>query len=182
VWDRQSGGTLKVSQGLGGLATGGASFSPSVSADGRYVAYGSDATNVVAGDTNGTADVFVWDRQDGATVRASQAPGGLATNGSSSSPSVSADGRYVAYGSDASSIVAGDTSGARNVFVWDRQTGDTVKVAQVPGGGSTNDNSYDPSVSADGRFVAYESYASNIVPGDTNDEQDVFVWDRLGTW
>jgi Tol biopolymer transport system component len=181
VWDRLGGATVRVSQAPGGFTTDGASSGPSLSADGRYMAFASDASNLVPDDTNGVRDVFVWDRQGGGLARVSQAPGGLAANGSSFGPSVSADGRYVAYGSYASSIVTGDSNNGADVFVWDRQSGGTVKVSQAPGGGATNDDSYDPSVSADGRIVAYDSYASNIVPGDTNEREDVFVWNRFGT-
>src|SRR5207249_6721018 len=111
---------------------------PALSADGRFVAFGSDATNLVAGDTNGTTDVFVHDRQTGTTERVSVASGG-GTQGNGKSggffafPALSADGRFVAFQSDATNLVAGDTNGATDVFVHDRQTG-TTEPASVPSG------------------------------------------------
>ena len=93
------------------------SFDPAISADGRFVAFSSDATNLVPGDTNGTADVFVRDRQTGTTRRVSVGPGGAQGNGDSVDPALSADGRFVAFESDATNLVPGDTNGVDDVFV-----------------------------------------------------------------
>ncbi len=150
---------------------------PAMSADGRFVAFESSASNLVAGDTNGRYDVFVRDRLAGVTRRVSVGAGGQANNGSDS-PAISADGRFVAFYSDASNLVAGDTNGRSDVFVRDRLAGVTRRVS-VGAGGQANSESFGPAISADGRFVAFYSYASNLVAGDTNGRSDVFVRDRL---
>jgi len=181
VHDRQTGQTTRVSvasdgtQARSGTIYG--SLSPSISADGRYVAFHSYATNLVSGDTNLSSDVFVHDRQTGQTTRVSVASDGTQANNVSADPSISADGRYVAFVSFADNLVSGDT-GYVDVFVHDRQTGQTTRVSVATGGGQANGNSYGPSISADGRYVAFESDATNLVSGDTNFSTDVFVHDR----
>ncbi|MFT4188321.1 MAG: S-layer homology domain-containing protein, partial [Aeromicrobium sp.] len=151
----------------------------SMSADGRYVAFPSGASDLVAGDTNGSWDVFVRDMQTGVTRLVSATPSGGSGNEESGygATSVSADGRYVAFDSSASDLVTGDTNGSGNVFVRDMQTGQTSLVSATSSGGGGNDNSWDPSVSADGRYVAFDSSASDLVAGDTNGARDVFVRD-----
>ena len=121
------------------------------------------------GDTNEATDVFVRDRQTGATRRVSVGPGGVQGDSSSFTPSISADGRFVAFSSSASNLVPDDINGIPDVFVRDRQTGTTRRVSVGPGGVQGNSSSFDPAISADGRFVAFISAASNLVPGDTND-------------
>ncbi len=155
-----------------------ASFRPSISADGRFVAFDSGATNLVAGDTNGVSDVFVHDRQTGATTRASVSSSGAQGNNHSSSPSISADGRFVAFDSFATDLVTGDTNGANDAFVHDRQTGATTRVSVSSSGAQGSSHSVDASISADGRFVAFYSHATNLVVGDTNGVYDIFVHDR----
>lgn len=149
-----------------------------VSADGRFVAFSSIASTLVAGDTNGAYDVFVHDRQTGATSRVSLSSTGAQTNHHSRHPVVSADGRYVAFWSDASNLVAGDTNSSADVFLHDRQTGQTSRLSVATDGSQGNNTSYYPSISADGRFVSFSSMASNLVNGDTNANWDVFVHDR----
>jgi Tol biopolymer transport system component len=180
VHDRQIGVTSRVSVKTDGTQGNGGSFQPSISADGRYIAFLSEASNLVAGDTNGAYDVFVHDRQTGAISRVSVASDGAQGDNysHSSSTSISADGRFVAFVSGASNLVAGDTNGAYDVFVHDRQTGATSRVSVKTNGTEGNGISYPPSISADGRFVAFVSQASNLVAGDTNETHDVFVHDR----
>jgi Tol biopolymer transport system component len=178
VYDRQSGTTERVSVGSAGAQGNDASWNPSISADGHYVAFWSFASNLVAGDTNGSEDVFVHDRQSGATERVSVGSGGTQGNGRSNYPSISADGRYVAFSSEASNLVSGDTNGSHDVFVHDRQSGATARVSVSSGGVEGNRWSQVPSISADGRYVAFLSFASSLVPGDTNGREDVFVHDR----
>jgi Tol biopolymer transport system component len=178
VRDRQTGETRRVSVASDGTEGNGVSYQPSLSADGRYVAFRSEASNLVAGDTNQTWDVFVHDRQTGETQRVSVASDGTQGNGISYQPSLSADGRYVAFHSDASNLVAGDTNGTADVFVHDRHTGETRRVSVASDTTPGNDYSYEPSLSADGRHVVFSSFATNLVAGDTNARVDVFVHDR----
>jgi Tol biopolymer transport system component len=175
-----AGDTTRVSVASDGTqGSGGDSIRNSISADGRYVAFSSDASNLVSGDTNGTSDVFVHDRQSGQTTRVSVASDGTQGNSLSGSPSISADGRYVAFLSGASNLVSGDVNGYwDDVFVHDRQTGQTTLVSVASDGTQESLFSDQPSISADGRYVAFESLASNLVSGDTNSEWDVFVHDR----
>ena len=174
--------TQRMSVNSSGLEGNGYSYSPSTSADGRYVAFHSLASNLAPGDTNGFYDVFVHDRITGTTERVSVSTGGAQGDGDSSygyTPSISADGRYVAFSSLATTLVAGDVNGFADVFVHDRQTGTTELVSVATGGAQGNNDSVAPSISGDGRYVAFESLASNLVGGDTNGTWDVFVRDRL---
>jgi hypothetical protein len=154
----------------GAEATGGDSFSPALSADGRYVAFASDATNLVPGDTNNATDVFVYDRQARTTTRVSVAAGGGQAGDASFSPSLSADGSVVAFLSRATDLVAGDAAGGENVFVRDLRAARTIRVSS---GGAAS-----PALSADGRVVAFASTSATLVPDDTNGESDVFAFDR----
>ena len=178
VHDRQTGATTRVSVYSGGVQGNGGSYDPSISADGRYVAFDSTAVNLVTGDTNATGDVFVHDRQTGATTRVSVDSSGVQGNGGSYRPSISADGRYVAFDSTADNLVTGDTNATDDVFVHDRQTGATTRVSVDSSGGQGDNGSYRPSISADGRYVAFEADASNLVSTDTNITGDVSVHDR----
>src|SRR5881409_3649136 len=184
VHDRLTGTTERVSVASGGTEGNDASLGFALSADGRFVAFESAATDLVAGDTNGVSDVFVHDRQTGRTERVSVASGGAQGNGNSGligfafPPALSADGRFIAFVSFATNLVAGDTNGATDVFVHDRLTGTTERVSVASGGTEGNDASLGPALSADGRFVAFQSDATNLVAGDTNGATDVFVHDR----
>ena len=171
--------TTRVSVGPGGVeATGGESYSPALSADGRYVAFASDATNLVgADDTNSATDVFVYDRQAKTTTRVSLGPGGAQGDGISYNPKMSADGALVAFTSAATNLVAGATGDGENVYLRDVKAGTTTRVSPGSGSGSGGSAS-PPSLSADGRFVAYASAAATLVPGDPNNAPDVFVFDR----
>ena len=168
----------RVSLGPGGVQANEPSFLPALSRDGRFVAFYSAATNLVAGDTNGVTDVFIRDRQNGSTNRVSIGPGGTQGNDSSLNPAISADGRFVAFDSFASNLVPGDRNGATDIFVRDRELGTTRRVSVGPGGVQANEASTAAAVSANGRFVAFDFFASNLVPGDDNFARDVFVHDR----
>ncbi|MEU5583238.1 RICIN domain-containing protein [Streptomyces huasconensis] len=178
VRDRVAGTTQRVSVATNGTQGNSWSFAPSVSADGRYVAFTSGASNLVAGDTNGADDVFVHDRQTRTTQRVSVAGGGAQGNAESTTPSLSADGRHVAFTSAASNLVAGDTNGAEDVFVRDLGSGTTQRVSVTGAGAQGDRGSSWPSLSADGRHVAFSSSAANLVSGDTNGRIDVYVRDR----
>ena len=175
VRDRTTRVTRRVSEGPGGAQANSTSGGEAISAHGRYVVFASRASNLVDGDTNGTGDVFVWDRKTHVTRRVSVGPGGAQANAGSEVGAVSPHGRYVAFLSDASNLVAGDTNNIADVFVRDRKTHVTRRVSVGPEGAQANSFSVDPAISAGGRYVAFSSYASNLVAGDTNNFSDVFV-------
>jgi PKD repeat protein len=178
VRDRQIGQTTRVSIAFDGAQSNGGSLYASISADGRYIAYNSEASNLVANDTNGYWDLFVHDRQTGQTARVSVTSAGSQGDGDSFFPSISADGQRVAFDSYASDLVGDDTNGMRDVFLHNRQTGQTVRISVASNGSQGNGHSWLPSVSGDGRYVAFESEASELVGSDTNGHWDIFVRDR----
>ena len=180
VHDRQTGETTRVSVDSRGRQANGGSSAPSLSADGRFVGFGSYGSNLVDGDTNQEIDVFVHDRQTGETTRVSVDSRGRQANGGSGIAALSADGRWVAFHSFASNLVDGDTNGTLDIFVHDRMTGTTTRTSLTENGRESNGPSRDPTISADARFVAFESYASNLVSRDDNGVVDVFVRDRGG--
>jgi uncharacterized repeat protein (TIGR01451 family) len=186
VRDRQTGVTERVSvsssgregdnnsgllEGLGG---------PSISADGRFVAFDSNATNLVKQDRNNAEDVFVRDRLTGTTTRVSVTSSGAEASGST--PAISADGRFVAFLSVSENLAPGDSNFASDVFVRDLQTGLTERISQAPDGADAQGASFfAPHLSADGRFVYFSSFASNLTdPGeaDSNSDVDAFLFDR----
>ena len=130
------------------------------------------------GDTNGARDVFVRDLQTGETTRVSVSSSGAEANGDSFAPALSSDGRYVAFSSAASNLVDGDTNDANDIFIRDRQANTTTRVSVGFDGSQANGGSDQPSLSGDGRLVAFTSTASNIVNGDANNLRDAFVYDR----
>ncbi|NUM43394.1 MAG: hypothetical protein HUU38_01720 [Anaerolineales bacterium] len=153
---------------------------PSISGDGRYIAYYSHASNLVANDTNGEPDVFVHDRQTGETIRVSVASDGTEANDFSDFPRISANGRYVAFGSYASNLVNGDTNGSIDAFVYDLATTKITRVSVASDGSEGNAGLATgvPTLSAEGRYVVFASVASNLVEGDTNEYADIFVHDQ----
>ena len=157
----------------------GSSEFASLSRDRRFVAFTSRADNLVSIDDNGKRDVFVLDRQSGRTTLVSVSSQGVQANDDAGAPSISADGRYVAFDSYASNLVPGDLNGLSDVFLHDRTTGETRRISVDSTGIEALDMSFNPSLSADGRFVAFASYANNLVPGDTNMVRDVFVRDTV---
>ena len=179
VRDRSGGFTERVSVDSSGAEGNDSSHDSSISADGRVVAFYSFASNLVAGDTNGINDVFVHDRATGITDRVSVDSSGKEGDHGSSDTSISADGQVVAFASWATNLVAGDTNGSYDVFVHDRATGITERVSVDSLGSEGDFDSVFPSISADGQFVAFESIATNLVPGDSNRSWDVFVHDRV---
>ncbi|PKB77861.1 MAG: hypothetical protein BZY88_20580 [SAR202 cluster bacterium Io17-Chloro-G9] len=165
----------------------GPSGEPSISGDGRFIAFSSQASNLVGQDTNGSRDIFVHDREMGITRRVSLSSGGAQGNGSSGQPAISADGHFVAFFSIATNLAPGDTNGTGDVFLHELATGLTRRVSVASGGAQGNGFSDGPSISGDGRYVAFESSASNLVAGDNNNNTDVFVHDSLdgstiGAW
>ena len=177
--DRQTDTTTRVSvSSSGAQSTDGYAETPGLSSNGRYVVFAANGADLVAGDTNGSEDIFVRDTQSGTTTRASVGAGAAQANGDSTVPSISDDGRYVAFRSDATNLVSGDTNGEGDVFVRDRQAGTTTRVSVATGGGqATGGTSYMAQISGDGKAVVFVSLATNLVAGDTNAKQDVFVRD-----
>ncbi|MFO1512061.1 MAG: hypothetical protein U1F83_03960 [Verrucomicrobiota bacterium] len=134
-------------------------------ADGRFIAFGSEVDDVANGDTNGYRDVYVRDVANSTNILVSCDPIGRAGNGPSSEPAISANGRFVAFTSSATNLVSGDTNNATDVFVRDLQTGLTVLGSSKPLGGSASTNSYSPVLSADGRWLLFRSQATDLVSG-----------------
>ena len=169
----------RVSVGLNGSDPDSLSLEPSLSENGRFVAFQSYASNLVTNDSNGCSDVFVRDRQTGVTSRVSVSSSGSEGNYYSGEPAISPDGRWVAFLSEATNLVAGDTNGVADVFIHDTTTGRTQRLSVSSAGFEANAPSGRPSVSKDGRHVAFASLASNLVRDDKNGVQDVFVRDRV---
>jgi len=182
VRDRLAETTIRVSLHTDGTEGEGPSSDPSISTNGRYVAFESEAGNLVAGDTVfplGFPDIFVHDLQTGTTTWVSEDSLGGEGDGPSLNPSISGDGRYVAFQSEATGLVApGGSDGSFHIFVRDRQMVNTTQVSVNSLGAQGNNHSYAPSISEDGRYVAFESSATNLVAGDGNGFIDIFVHDR----
>jgi Tol biopolymer transport system component len=165
-----------VSQPPGSAGADGPSFEPSISSDGQRIAFTSLATNIVPGDANGQADVFVRTGRDPLQL-VSVGLGGAPANGTSSVPDISADGKRVAFQSTASNLVPDDTNGKPDVFVRDLATGRTTRVSVANDESQAAGWSGSPAISADGNYVAFTSGAANLVRRDTNGVTDVFVRD-----
>ncbi|MER7047093.1 RICIN domain-containing protein [Streptomyces jumonjinensis] len=179
VRDLQAGAVERVSVRGDGAEAAGDSSAPSISTDGRTIAFVSRAADMVTGDTNGTDDVFVRDRQSRTTERVSVDSGGVQTAPSSHSPGISGNGRFVVFTSFGANLVTGDTNSAGDVFVRDRRAGVTTRVSTAVNGAQGNQDSGHPSISGDGRYIAFHSYAANLVPRDTNGADDYFVRTRV---
>jgi Tol biopolymer transport system component len=191
LYDRLAGTSVLVSptNGSATTAANGESGTPVLSDDGSTVIFVSEATDLVAGqtDTNAAFDVFAYDRATATVTLVSRTSGSATTTGAGASfyAVVSADGRYVAFGSAASDLVAGmtDPNGGRDVFLFDRTSGTTTLVSHQDGAATTaaNDVSDLPSISADGRYVAFVSEATNVTPNqfDTNGAGDIFLYDQV---
>jgi Tol biopolymer transport system component len=176
--DRKKGTTKRVSVAANGAQGDASSFSAAISANGRLVAFVSDATNLVPGKNNGQRDVYVKDVKTGAIEVVSLANDGSQGNSSAAPGDISGDGRFVAFGSFASNLVPGDTNGAFDVFVRDRMLKTTDRVSVATSGTEGDAASFSPSINGDGRYVAFSSEATNLVPMDMNGRRDIFVRDR----
>ena len=180
VRDRQLGLTERASVSTSGAQGNGDCAGVWISPGGVYVTFASRATNLVASDTNGFQDVFTRDRVNGTTGRTTNNPSGFQGNGDSSDPSISDNGRYVAFRSSASNLVANDTNGADDIFVYDRHIAGTQRVSVGPNALQANGASEGrPTISSVGRYILFDSRATNLVAGDTNGLTDVFVYDRI---
>jgi Tol biopolymer transport system component len=178
VGAQSPGVTTRASVSSAGIPGDGPSDVPSASDDGRLIAFTSGADNLVPGDGNGVFDVFVRDRLAQTTERVSVASDGTEANGGSFGFKISANGRFVVFASLASNLVSGDGNALGDVFVHDRETGETERVSRAIDGGDPDGQSGVASISDDGRFVSFSSFATNLVDDDGNNELDVFVFDR----
>ncbi len=185
--DTEAGETTRINLAADGSEGDSSSYAPSMSADGRFIAYRSGATNLVEGpDSNDWRhDIFVLDRKLGITRRVSVNTEGVQANDESGYPQISADGTTVVFTSDATNLVPNDTNGSPNgfygvdVFVHDLDTGQTSRVSVASDGTEqTVAGIYEPTISGDGRLVAFSTSASNLVPGDSGSYMDIFVHDR----
>ncbi len=178
VYNRKTRKTRRVSVSSAGVQGNRASSWASISADGRFVAFNSSATNLVPDDANGVADIYVRNRKAHTTRRVSISSAGEEADHASHFNSISANGRFVAFDSAAHNLVAGGMGFSGNdVFVHDRRTHRTEQVSVSSAGAPADSSSLLPSLSANGRFVAFQSRATNLVAGDTNGNSDVFVHD-----
>jgi Tol biopolymer transport system component len=178
VRDRVAGTTERVSVVSRKLEANGESSQPAISPDGRFVAFASFADNLVPDDTNFTSDVFLVDRTGGGPQRVSVSNTGQQGENRSGSPSISADGRFVAFMSSSDALVPGDGDGASDIFVRDRAAATTEGISVAPTASGFGATSSSPAITPDGRFVVFDSWEPDLVPGDTNNSFDVFVRDR----
>ncbi|HJU39544.1 MAG TPA: hypothetical protein VJ724_08215, partial [Tahibacter sp.] len=186
VKDRQSGTLVNQHVTPAGAPAGGENVSwetrmwPSISADGRYVAFQSVSSAVVPPDNNGAADVFVRDRTLGVTQRASGTYAGLRNDGDSGNAAISRDGSLVAYESSSTRLVDGDANGASDVFVYQTGSGTTTRLSTAADGTPANAGSFAPVLAESTGDVFFLSAATNLVAGDTNGKVDVFRRHRSG--
>lgn len=169
----------RVSIASNGAQANGNSESPSISADGRFIAFISEASNLVLNDTNNVDDIFVHDRNTGITERLSVASDGAEADDDSFTLSLSFDGDFVAFGSLATILVVGDNNGFIDVFVRNLVTDTTERVSVASTGAEANGDSLYADISSEGRYVSFMSDATNLVANDTNDKSDIFVHDRF---
>ena len=177
--DLTLGRTERVSLTWNGGEANDHAYPEALSAGARHVVFSSYADNFVPSDTNGLQDVFVRDRLAGTTERVSTSSFGVEGNGVSQAATVSSDGRYIAFLSLADNLAPGDTNGRADVFLHDRATGLTTLVSTNSSGTQGNDSSYDAFLGPDGRHLAFASYASDLVAGDTNGQSDIFLKDLV---
>jgi Tol biopolymer transport system component len=177
VFVRAGGGTERVSVGPDGRQADGNSVQTALSTDGRYVAFVSKASNLVDGDTNRSYDVFVRDRRDGTVRRVSIGPRWQQTNADSYAPLISGDGRWVVFGSHSTAFGIGGGPTHARLYLRDLQAGSTRQIALGLGGAAPDDEALPTGLSADGRYLAFQAAASNLVTGDINATADIFVED-----
>lgn len=178
VRDLQTGDIERITKGPGGAYPNGTVVGAVSSYDGRFIVYLSDATNLVT-DNNGFRDVMLYDRQTQQTILVSKPVGGGASNGDSGKATISWDGRYIAFHSEATNLVPNDTNQKLDVFVYDRVTGELEMVSVSSTGAQGNEDSKEPAICDGGRFVSFTSEAANLVSVPHNGERQVYVHDRV---
>jgi LPXTG-site transpeptidase (sortase) family protein len=174
------GDTIRISVSSAGDQATNNSDHPRISSDGDYIVFSSNASNLVSGDTNASSDIFRRRVSTGETQIASLRYNGTISNGYNSSPDISSNGRYITFESTSTNMVTGDTNGESDIFRRDMNTG-SIQIVSVYYGaeGQSNGESSYPAISTDGNRIAFESVATNLVEGDTNSYQDIFVRDLL---
>lgn len=175
--DLVAGTTSRISVASGGSQSNGDSRDAKVSGDGRYVVFSSTASNLVTGDGNGTSDIFLRDRVAGTTTLVSVSSAGVQSNGPSTNPALSRDGRFIAFACGATNLDPLDGDGLDDVYLRDLASGVTTLVSRASDGSKGDHVSSRPALSDDGRVVAFESTAANLVPGDKAGSYDVFLRD-----
>lgn len=170
--------TAIISVNAQGQAANGISDRSAISPDGNWVAYQSSASDLVAGDTSNQSDIFLYDRSTTTTTRISLGLNGAQSDGLSSSPRLSQNGRFIAFESLATNLVVNDTGNVQDIFVYDRTSGNTVRVSISSTGAAANNHCLHPALSGDGRFVVFVSAATNLTTDDANSLSDVFLHDR----
>ena len=176
--DREAQFVRRITRSRDGYEADHDSGEPSISANGRFVAFYSHATNITPKDTNLAPDIYLFDSLTGTTELISVASNRMIGNRDSRRPRVSADGRFVVFESWADNLVVDDQNETPDIFLRDRESKKTICVSTDVDGKPGNDESRDPRISDDGNFVVFTSYASNLVADDTNNLPDVFVYDR----
>jgi Tol biopolymer transport system component len=178
LYERTQGTIRLVSKTQDGVQGDNRSLQPSISAEGRFIAFVSLSETLGADDENDASDIFIYDATDDSLDLVSVASDDRQAQDTSKYPSISSDGRYVVYQSKASNLAAGDHNNMYDIFVRDRQEGTTELISRGLQGNSGNMESQRPSISDDGRFIAFESWASDLIDGDANYQSDIFVFDR----
>ena len=178
VRDRLARSTMRASLGGDGSEANGPSIDPSISDDGRWVVFQSRATNLTAGDDNEASDVFARDCRDGSTLRVSSTPRGTSGDGDSSAPRIAGGAGACVFASNASDLVAHDTNGSSDVFLFDLVHQTLERVSVAPGGGELDGDSRWPAISGDTRFVSFASRASNVIADAPDGLWSVYVRDR----
>jgi len=177
--DMQTKETKRISFGFdGSQASGPSSSRASISYDGRYVTFQSDASNLAENDFNNATDVFMYDNVTQTISRISISSEGVASNSTSLAPAISGDGRLVVFRSFASNLVPDDSNNQFDIFLHDRQTSQTTRISMASDGSQSNGNSLSVNISEHGRHITFLSDATNLVPNDTNGNRDIFLYDR----
>lgn len=176
IRDRVANTTTRINLGIGGAQANADSSEPFISGNGNFVVFKSTATNLVPGDTNGVADIFIWRRSDGNISRVSVTSAGLEVNGPSATPVTNDNGRFIQFWSTANNLVEGDTNGFPDFFIHDRITGATNRINNNASGQQSNGyQTQGSTISDNGAIVAFESFATNLAANDTNNSTDIFV-------
>ncbi|HSH03023.1 MAG TPA: hypothetical protein VLL52_10935 [Anaerolineae bacterium] len=177
IRDRLQQTTKRISHNDDGVEGNSNSYNPVISANGRYIIYASSSHNLVPNDTNGVNDIFRHDLATNTTILISQNEQGIIGNGHSQYPDISADGRYITYYSQATNLVPNDNNQAFDIFWHDTVTNQTVRASRDSNGREANDSSFYQALSGNGRYITFMSYATNLVPTDTNNGTDIFLFD-----